>query len=142
MALEKGFSRLPVYHKNLDDIVGILYVKDLLRLVEDPAGEMCIRDRLSSSWASAALTVPQTATCHPSARSKLASGAAMAASSSTNKISIFYPPAPAAAGFCPRIPPPRKRGEGEGLFFLIVTDPVAFCVTGLSSAARPGRELE
>ena len=38
MALEKGFSRLPVYHKNLDDIVGILYVKDLLRLVEDPAG--------------------------------------------------------------------------------------------------------
>lgn len=37
LALDKGFSRLPVYHKNLDDIVGILHVKDLLRLVENPA---------------------------------------------------------------------------------------------------------
>ncbi|MEG0804540.1 MAG: CBS domain-containing protein, partial [Pygmaiobacter sp.] len=39
VALEKGFSRFPVYHKNLDDIVGILHVKDLLNLVKDPAGE-------------------------------------------------------------------------------------------------------
>lgn len=38
LAIESGFSRLPVYHKNLDDIIGILYVKDLLSLVDDPAG--------------------------------------------------------------------------------------------------------
>ena len=38
LALEKGYSRLPVYKKNLDEIEGILYVKDLLRLVEDPEG--------------------------------------------------------------------------------------------------------
>ena len=37
-AREKGFSRLPVYHRNLDEIVGILHVKDLLGLIEDPAG--------------------------------------------------------------------------------------------------------
>ncbi|WP_304708008.1 gliding motility-associated protein GldE [uncultured Rikenella sp.] len=28
--VESGFSRIPVYHENLDDIRGILYVKDLL----------------------------------------------------------------------------------------------------------------
>ena len=38
LAREKGFSRLPVYHKSLDEIVGILHVKDLLGLIEDPAG--------------------------------------------------------------------------------------------------------
>lgn len=38
LAREKGFSRLPVYHRNLDEIVGILHVKDLLGLIEDPAG--------------------------------------------------------------------------------------------------------
>ena len=37
-AREKGFSRLPVYHESLDEIVGILHVKDLLGLIEDPAG--------------------------------------------------------------------------------------------------------
>lgn len=34
-ALENGFSRLPVYHKSPDDMVGILHVKDLLRLAND-----------------------------------------------------------------------------------------------------------
>ncbi len=44
LAREKGFSRLPVYHRNLDEIVGILHVKDLLDLIEDPAGgELPIR---------------------------------------------------------------------------------------------------
>ncbi|MCL1867280.1 MAG: hemolysin family protein, partial [Oscillospiraceae bacterium] len=32
-ALETGFSRLPVYNENLDDITGIIIVKDLLCLV-------------------------------------------------------------------------------------------------------------
>ncbi|MCL1881547.1 MAG: hemolysin family protein [Oscillospiraceae bacterium] len=30
LALDKGFSRLPVYRENLDDIIGIIIVKDLL----------------------------------------------------------------------------------------------------------------
>lgn len=32
-AIESGFSRIPVYHQDIDDIVGILYVKDLLKYV-------------------------------------------------------------------------------------------------------------
>lgn len=37
LALDKGYSRLPVYRKTLDEIVGILYVKDLLTLAQDPS---------------------------------------------------------------------------------------------------------
>lgn len=33
LSLEEGFSRIPVYHEDLDNIVGILYVKDLLKYV-------------------------------------------------------------------------------------------------------------
>ena len=33
IALDKGFSRMPVYNENLDDIIGIIIVKDLLSWV-------------------------------------------------------------------------------------------------------------
>lgn len=33
LALEEGYSRIPVYHEDIDNITGIIYVKDLLRLV-------------------------------------------------------------------------------------------------------------
>jgi len=33
--IEEGHSRVPVYRENLDDIVGILYAKDLLPLLEE-----------------------------------------------------------------------------------------------------------
>ena len=36
LALESGNSRLPVYRKTVDDVVGILYAKDLLRLLSEP----------------------------------------------------------------------------------------------------------
>ncbi len=36
VALESGYSRLPIYHKTVDDIVGMLYVKDLLTLFTRP----------------------------------------------------------------------------------------------------------
>ncbi len=32
-AIDSGRSRIPVYHEDIDDIVGIIYVKDLLRYV-------------------------------------------------------------------------------------------------------------
>ncbi len=43
-ALEAGFSRLPVYHESIDDVSGIAYTKDLMRLErggrgDDPVGE-------------------------------------------------------------------------------------------------------
>ena len=33
LAINEGFSRLPVYEKDLDNILGLIYVKDLLCLV-------------------------------------------------------------------------------------------------------------
>ncbi len=35
---EQGHSRIPIYRENLDDITGVLYVKDLLLHWGDPAG--------------------------------------------------------------------------------------------------------
>lgn len=32
-AIDSGYSRIPVYHENIDSIVGIIYVKDLLKYV-------------------------------------------------------------------------------------------------------------
>lgn len=33
LAIENGFSRIPVYHEDIDNIIGVLYVKDLLKYV-------------------------------------------------------------------------------------------------------------
>lgn len=46
-ARETGYSRIPVYEDDLDNIVGILYVKDLLSLVlESPDGEFQLANYL------------------------------------------------------------------------------------------------
>lgn len=37
LIIEHGYSRLPVYNENLDNIVGILYIKDLLAHLKEPA---------------------------------------------------------------------------------------------------------
>lgn len=37
MAMESGYSRIPVYRGNIDNIVGLLYVKDLLGLTGRPS---------------------------------------------------------------------------------------------------------
>ncbi|NQT19000.1 MAG: HlyC/CorC family transporter [Planctomycetes bacterium] len=56
LALEKGFSRLPVFEKNRDNIVGLLYVKDLLKLWgKDEEGEISLREVLRKP-----LYVPET----------------------------------------------------------------------------------
>ncbi|MCJ7652795.1 MAG: hemolysin family protein [Actinobacteria bacterium] len=40
LTMEHGFSRIPVYKENLDDIVGVLYAKDLIkRLNKDEPGQ-------------------------------------------------------------------------------------------------------
>ncbi|NLP47563.1 MAG: HlyC/CorC family transporter [Clostridiales bacterium] len=33
IAIEKGYSRIPVYREDLDDIIGLVYVKDLLKYI-------------------------------------------------------------------------------------------------------------
>ncbi len=44
LALRSGFSRIPVIGENVDDIVGIAYIKDLVRRSQDPReGERPVR---------------------------------------------------------------------------------------------------
>ncbi len=38
-SVESGYSRIPVYKETIDDICGILYIKDLLPLILEPNGE-------------------------------------------------------------------------------------------------------
>ncbi len=33
LSIEKGYSRIPIYHEDLDNILGVIYVKDLLQYV-------------------------------------------------------------------------------------------------------------
>ncbi len=49
IAVEEGRSRLPVYRKTMDNIVGMLYIKDLLFLIQDPTGaESPVREHMRS----------------------------------------------------------------------------------------------
>ena len=58
-ATESGYSRIPVYDHQLDDIVGILYVKDLLgRVLETPDAPFSLSDFLRPP-----LFVPESSRC-------------------------------------------------------------------------------
>lgn len=39
VALDEGYSRIPVYEEDIDNIVGIIYVKDMLRFIGNPGAE-------------------------------------------------------------------------------------------------------
>ncbi|SFL26078.1 hemolysin family protein [Halanaerobium salsuginis] len=44
LGVEKGHSRIPVYENSIDNIVGLVYIKDLLELLIDSQSEMVIAD--------------------------------------------------------------------------------------------------
>jgi CBS domain containing-hemolysin-like protein len=46
LVVERGFSRVPVYRENIDDIVGIIYAKDLLQAVSNGGREKQLADML------------------------------------------------------------------------------------------------
>lgn len=46
LVAERGFSRVPVYRENIDDIVGIVYAKDLLQAVTNGGRERDLKDML------------------------------------------------------------------------------------------------
>jgi CBS domain containing-hemolysin-like protein len=46
---ESGFSRVPVYRENIDDIVGIVYAKDLLRVVYAAGREKKLPDLMRNA---------------------------------------------------------------------------------------------
>ncbi|MFN8037251.1 MAG: hemolysin family protein [Acidimicrobiia bacterium] len=45
-AIDRGFSRLPAYEESTDNIVGLLYLKDLVRRAADGQGDRSVRDAL------------------------------------------------------------------------------------------------
>jgi CBS domain containing-hemolysin-like protein len=46
LVTERGFSRVPVYRENIDDIVGIVYAKDLLQAVTNGGKDRKLADML------------------------------------------------------------------------------------------------
>ncbi len=56
LARTTGNSRLPVYRKSIDDVTGILYIKDLLRLFDDPQ----VLEKPVKEFARPAMYVPES----------------------------------------------------------------------------------
>jgi CBS domain containing-hemolysin-like protein len=50
VALQGGFSRIPVYEDNIDNILGILYTKDMLRQLRESHNILPIRDLLRPAY--------------------------------------------------------------------------------------------
>jgi CBS domain containing-hemolysin-like protein len=46
LIVDSGYSRIPVYHETIDEIVGIIYVKDLILYPE----KECISDLMRPAW--------------------------------------------------------------------------------------------
>jgi len=44
LAVEKGNSRIPVYEESIDDIIGLIYVKDLLQLLQKGKENLTLED--------------------------------------------------------------------------------------------------
>src|SRR6056297_771292 len=44
LAVEKGHSRIPVYEESIDDIIGLIYVKDLLQLLQKGKENLTLED--------------------------------------------------------------------------------------------------
>jgi len=57
-AVEEGCSRIPVYEDDIDNIIGVLYVKDLLQFITNPPAAFDVRKHMRS-----ALFVPETTRC-------------------------------------------------------------------------------
>ncbi|MCL4510062.1 MAG: hemolysin family protein [Bacteroidetes bacterium] len=47
--IEEGYSRLPVYRGSIDNVIGVIYAKDLLTMVED-GGVIVLQDLLRSPY--------------------------------------------------------------------------------------------
>lgn len=50
LALQGGFSRIPVYEETIDNIIGILYTKDMLRQLREGHDNAPIRDLLRPAY--------------------------------------------------------------------------------------------
>ncbi|HON16603.1 MAG TPA: CBS domain-containing protein, partial [Spirochaetota bacterium] len=55
LILEAGHSRMPVYEETIDNIIGILYVKDLIKFLTDPGKKFNVKKLLHDP-----LFIPET----------------------------------------------------------------------------------
>jgi CBS domain containing-hemolysin-like protein len=45
-----GHTRVPVYEENIDNIIGLIYAKDLLTEVGEPSGDFKLRDKIRDAY--------------------------------------------------------------------------------------------
>src|SRR5258708_20381276 len=50
VALQGGFSRIPVYEENIDNIIGVLYTKDILKQLREDHNSLPIRDLVRPAY--------------------------------------------------------------------------------------------
>jgi magnesium and cobalt exporter, CNNM family len=50
LAMQGGFSRIPVYEGSIDNIIGVLYTKDMLRQLREQHDTLPIRDYVRSAY--------------------------------------------------------------------------------------------
>ena len=59
LAISEGFSRIPVYENSIDNIVGVIYIKDLLALI----GSENVENSTIADFMRDIMYVPQTNRC-------------------------------------------------------------------------------
>jgi putative hemolysin len=50
LALEAGFSRIPVYEENIDNIIGVLYTKDMIKQLREGHNSFPVRDLVRAAY--------------------------------------------------------------------------------------------
>ena len=50
LALQAGFSRIPVYKESIDDVIGVLYTKDMLKQLREDHNTLPIRDLVRPAY--------------------------------------------------------------------------------------------
>ena len=74
LALDKGFSRIPVYEKNIDKIIGLIIVKDLLCLIgETDLSSFDLKDYIRET-----VYIPESCTCSDAFKTMTGAKAGMA----------------------------------------------------------------
>lgn len=61
MAMTEGYSRIPVYKEDIDDIIGIVYAKDMLRFIGK--GEESLENRSIEPFIREVIFVPESNRC-------------------------------------------------------------------------------
>lgn len=61
LAIDEGYSRIPVYREDIDDIIGIVYAKDMLRCINETPDEMSQQPIIS--FIRPAIFVPESNRC-------------------------------------------------------------------------------